>query len=383
MPDPRTITRRAAVGALCATALGAQAQAEKRMFAVPDVAGDPTALDWNRLPQLAGQPVTVAAGKPVESAYNNHAYLEYFDGRFWAMWSCHPTSGNFHGMHVRYATSRDGLSWSEFLLLSDIPRKQRYVARGFWIREGELLALASLDSGQPKAQPHWGAPDLALIAFVWDGARWRRRGIVLADTINNFPPKRLPNGLWAMARRDHRFNLSLMMGGVKAYDDWRVQEVPNPEGRSFDEPDLLVRPDGSVAMHIRDNDRSKRIYRAVSRDGGGTWSAPRRTNFPDATAKNFNLRLASGLCLLISNPNPRGRVPLTLATSNDGHVYTHLAVIDNEPGGPRIPGHDKGPGYTYPHAIEHDGSVYVIYSRHRDDIVLRRFSSAGLERLPA
>lgn len=96
-----------------------------------------------------------------------------------------------------------------------------------------------------------------------------------------------------------------------------------------------------------------------------------------------NLRRASGLRVLISDPDPRGRVPLTLATSHDGHVSTHPAIIDDAPGGPRMPGHDKGSGSTYPHAIERDGCVSVIDSRHRADLVLRRFSIAGLERLAA
>ncbi|MBL8222448.1 MAG: exo-alpha-sialidase, partial [Bryobacterales bacterium] len=270
---------------LAATA--AAQQQEDRMFAVPGLPEDPAAIDWNRLPVLQGETIRVFAGTAGESAYNNHAYLEHFDGRFWAMWSCHPTDGNFHGMHLRYATSRDGRNWSEAKLLSPIPKGERYVARGLWVRNGELLALASLDSGRPRAQPTWAAPDLRLVAFDWRGGRWRDLGLVHGNTLNNFPPKRLPNGQWAMARRDYQFNLSLMFGGVKAFDQWEIREVPNREDRRFNEPDFIVRADGSVAMHIRDGGNSRRLYRAVSTDGGNTWSNPVRTNFPDANAKNF------------------------------------------------------------------------------------------------
>ena len=355
------------------------------MFAVRGLADNPDAIDWNRVPRLPGETATVFAGSAGESTYNNHAYLEHFDGRFWAMWSTHATDGNFHGMHVRYATSADGMKWSPGRLLSPIPKGKRYVARGFWVRDGELLALASFDSGQPKAQPHWAAPDLMLEAFQWKGGRWVELGTVHPDTINNFPPKKLPGGVWAMARRDYQFNLSLMMGGIKGFNQWEISPVPNPEGRPFNEPDLLIRPDGKIAMHIRDNGASRRIYRSVSADGGRTWSTPLRTNFPDANAKNFNLRLRNGLCVLVSNANTQGphrRVPLTLATSRDGIVYDRIAVVEGAPGGPRMPGFDKGPGYTYPHAIEHGDHVYVIYSYHRDDIVVRRFSAAQLEKMP-
>ena len=46
---------------------------------------------------------------------------------------------------VSYATSEDGLNWSEPKDLSGPPRKDGYgwIARGFWQRDAELLALAS------------------------------------------------------------------------------------------------------------------------------------------------------------------------------------------------------------------------------------------------
>jgi len=385
MPIASRMTRRTLSVTLLGAVTGAAQQPPKedRMFAVKGLPEDPAAIDWSAVPQLPGESITVFAGVAGESTYNNHAYLEHLDGRFWAMWSCHATDGNFHGMHVRYATSTDGLKWSAAKLLSPIPKGKRYVARGLWVREGELIALASLDSGQPKAQKHWAAPDLQLDAFVWKNGQWRALGTVYDDTINNFAPKHLPGGLWAMARRDYQFNLSLMFGGVKAYNQWEIREVPNPEGRSFNEPDILVRADGKLAMHIRDGGNSRRLYRAVSSDGGRTWSTPLRTNFPDANAKNFNLKLSTGRYVLVSNPNTKGRIPLSLATSRDGIVYDRLGIVEGAPGKPRIPGGDKGPGYTYPHAIEHGGFLYVVFSRHRDDIVIRRYSVQRIEEMRA
>jgi hypothetical protein len=371
-------TRRELSTFLLGAASVSAAPQEDRMFAVPGLPEDPAAIDWSRVPVLKGETIRVFAGTAGESAYNNHAYLEHFDGRFWAIWSCHATQGNYHGMHVRYATSSDGRQWSEAKLLSQIPKGERYVARGLWVRNGELLALASLDSGQPGAQKHWGAADLRLMGFAWRGGQWQDLGVIYDDTLNNFPPKRLPNGLWAMARRDYQFNLSLMFGGVKAYNHWEIREVPNREGRSFNEPDFIVRADGTVAMHIRDGGNSRRLYRSVSADGGNTWTNPVRTNFPDANSKNFNLKLSNGVYVLISNANAKGRVPLTLAASRDGIVFTRIGVVEGSAGKPRIPGHDKGPGYTYPHAIEHGGSLYLVFAWHRDDIVIRRYDIAML-----
>ncbi|MBL8229212.1 MAG: exo-alpha-sialidase [Bryobacterales bacterium] len=347
---------------------------ESRMLAVAGLPEDPSQIDFTALPRVPSEEITVFAGVKDESAYNNHAYLEFFGGQFFAMWSMHPTNGNYHGMHVLYATSADGKTWSKPGRITPVPEGKRYVARGFWARDGRLLALASLDSGAPKKQPHWAAADLELMAFAWNPRlkAWAAAGRVYDDTINNFPPVRLPGGDWMMARRDYQSRFSLMLGGVKAINHWRIGNVPNPEMRSFTEPDVIVRPDGMIAMHIRDGGGSRRLYRAVSKDGGQTWSAPVQTNFPDATSKNFNLRLSNGIYVLISNSNPKGRVPLTIATSRDAKLYERLLIVEDAPGAPRIAGHDKGRGYTYPHAIERNGFLYVSYAKHRDDIVIRR-----------
>jgi hypothetical protein len=51
----------------------------------------------------------------------------------------------------------------------------RYIARGFWVRAGQLLALASLD----EAAGVFG-PSLALHAFRWrgEGKKWEHIGVV-------------------------------------------------------------------------------------------------------------------------------------------------------------------------------------------------------------
>lgn len=362
-----------------AAALWMPAADPSHMLSLPCLGNDPDKVDWlgPRIPRLPGAEAVVFRGEEKVAAYNNHAYIARFQGRFWAMWSSHPTDGNFHGMHVRYAASADGMKWSADGRITPVPRGKRYVARGFWVREGRLLALASLDSNMPplsKKTGYWPAEDIELLAFEWDEARkqWKPAGVVYDDTINNYPPWRLPDGDWILARRNHRDEVSFLIGGVKSIGDWTPREIPNPEKREFNEPDFLIRPDGVVAAHLRDNSGSKRIYRSVSKDGGRTWSVPVRTDFPDATSKNFNLRLSTGEFALINNPNPKRRVPLSLAVSKDGEVYDRMGIVSDDDAPPRIPGHDKGAGHTYPHALEHEGHLYVISAKRRDDIVVKK-----------
>lgn len=44
-----------------------------------------------------------------------------------------------------------------------------------------------------------------------------------SDTINNFPPKRLPTGEWLVSRRTHDYKMKgvyFLVGGVKALNAW-------------------------------------------------------------------------------------------------------------------------------------------------------------------
>ena len=108
------------------------------------------------------------------------------------------------------------------------------------------------------------------------------------------------------------------------------------------------------------------LYRAVSRYGGRTFTPPLKTDFPDCGSKHFCLRLSSGHYVLINNPE--SRKVLQVAGSADGIVFSQAAKLRHEPVALRNPGHDKGSPYSYPHALEHEGQLYIAYSVNRDDI---------------
>ena len=124
------------------------------------------------------------------------------------------------GTRVSFATSEDGVNWSEPGDLSGPPRIDGYgwIARGYWVREGQLLALAR---PLPRAwlSRAWAQPR-GPSAGNRNAGEWVAHGRVLDDAINNFPPKRLPNGLWMMSRRDHLRQVTMVVGGVKGFDQW-------------------------------------------------------------------------------------------------------------------------------------------------------------------
>jgi hypothetical protein len=389
-----TMVTQAAV-AVALIAISAQAEDQKPnpethrespiMLAGDWLPGDPHQIDYEKLPRVTAKHAIISdvrghAGNRV----HQHAYLAHHDGRFWAMWSDGPggpRAGATSEQHRNivpahdmpdtrnsFATSKDGLHWSKPADLTGPPRKKGYgwIARGLWKRDGELLALSS----------HFDAPGyeglgLSLEAFRWNGTKWVAHGTVLDDAMNNFPPKRLPSGEWMMTRRDHQRQVSVMIGGTKAFNDWRINPLAAYDGKGRpEEPYWYILPDGKTIVGlIRDNGRSKFLLRTFSRDNGRTWSKIHRTNFPDATSKFFVHRTSRGYYVMVSNSNPRRRDPLTLAISQDGLVFTKLFRLI---GGRHV---------DYPHIIEHDGHLLVAFSGAKQTMEVMKVSLDELERL--
>jgi hypothetical protein len=304
---------------------------------------------------------------------NQHNYLVHHDGQFWAMWSDGPGIEDRAGQRVKFATSPDGLKWSTSQYLTPIPpnsgpdsphygtrtdKGMRWISRGFWKRDGELLALASLD----EAAGFFG-PSLELHAFRFqsDGS-WQDAGVVFDDTINNFPPMKLRTGDWMMSRRMHDYKTSgvhFLVGGVKSLSDWQSFPVLGSAAElKAEEPDWWILPDNTLAAVFRDNRRTGFLYRALSTDDGRTWSTPVKTNFPDATSKISGLRLRDGRYVLVSNPNPKKRDPLTLSISEDGLVFTKMLYLV---GGRHI---------DYPHVIEHGDSLFIAFAGGKQSVEL-------------
>ena len=337
------------------------------MLDLAETGRDPDAIEYSKLQHLPAQPAVIS---DVRTAGGNrvhqHAYLAHFGGRFWAMWSDGP--GLARGRpeahwnrvpghdrpdtRVSFATSEDGLRWRAVQDLSGPPKTEGfgYIARGFWEREGELLALASHFNA-----PGYDGEGLSLEGWRWNeaGSKWVEAGTVKDDSMNNFPPKKLPSGEWMMSRRNHERKVTVLLGGVAAFNEWEIHPFAAYDGESKkpEEPYWYILPDGRTIVGLfRDNALSKRLLRAFSTDNGRSWSELVTTNFPDSRSKFFVLHTSRGYYAMVSNANPEGRDPLTLSISRDGLVFTHMFYLV---GGRHI---------DYPHMIEHDGSLLIIFS---------------------
>ncbi len=161
---------------------------------------------------------------------------------------------------------------------------------------------------------------------------------------------------------------------------WKHTPIASePPFDKMDEPTYYQARGGEVHMIVRDNSKSGFLLRTISHDHGRTWSRPVRTNYPDATSKNFPGRLSNGWYFLINNPNPKGRDPLAISFSRDGWTFERPMAIRKNGPPRRFAGRAKASGsLQYPHAIEHKGSLWVIYSTNKEDIEISELPLAKL-----
>jgi hypothetical protein len=316
----------------------------------------------------------------VDLRLNLHNYLAHHDGKFWCIWSDGPKVEDEPTQEIKYATSNDGVTWSAAKSVTGTPAAPyAFIARGLWVRDGELLALGA----HYKGKGAFGADkELQLQAFAWDAksGQWKFRGKLYDDAINNFAPQPLPSGDWIVTRRDSRFNVTMMIGGRKALDDWQIfPVVQTGELKGFrpDEPIFWTQPDNTMQGLFRDNGGSSRLFHSTSTDQGRTWTVPALTNFPNATSKLFSLETSRGFRVLVLNANPKlGRRELHLAVSEDGKTFTRLALLDVPTPRPvseavsRINQKFRAgiASLQYPHVIEHDGRLLIALSRLKTQI---------------
>lgn len=334
---------------------------------VPD---DTHQIDFDKLPRLPGLHMVVNDVRH-QMGVNQHNYLDYYDGKYWIMWSDGPGIEDRVGQRVKFATSTDGVLWSEPRYLTPNPpgaeraglygtrsdRGFRYIARGFWQRDGEFLALASLD----EAAGFFG-PSLELRAFRYDKKwdQWEDIGVVQTNSINNFSPKKIPTGEWMISRRKHDYTKSgveFLVGGIESISSWKSYPVLGSANElTAEEPYWWVLPDNNLVALFRDNKGSGYLFRSFSTDNGRTWSTPVRTNFPDARSKFSGTRLKDGRYVLVSNANPKKRDPLVLSISDDGIIFNKMYYLV---GGRHV---------DYPHVMEHDGHIFVAFASGKQTV---------------
>ncbi|MEO7652488.1 MAG: exo-alpha-sialidase, partial [Bryobacteraceae bacterium] len=348
---------------------------------------DPSSLENAAgIPEARGETSVIFRGEEGKSGFNLHSYIAHHDGRFWVIWSSSRVGEEDPDQLIRYSTSADGKTWSKARILVDDPdgpdKPARWIARGLFLYQGRLNALGAYIESATYRERGKGEvwKNLRLMRFEWTGSEWVGRGMFAGDCMNNFPPTRL-GGFYGMPCRDSRMDVFMSLSDAPGTAAWsRTPLAADPPFHKMDEPTLYETPDGFTHMIVRDNNRSGFLIRAVSEDHGKSWSRPVLTNYPDATSKNFTGRLTDGRYFLINNPNQKGRDPLAVSFSDDGWAFSKTRAVRKNAPARRFAGRAKPSGsFQYPHGMEHEGALWVVYSTNKEDIEISRLPLEDLK----
>lgn len=311
-------------------------------------------------------PLGVVSPKSAINHMQNHAYITRHDERFWAMWSAGPPVEDEPGQRVLFARSADGLQWDEPReLASPGPHPYGLIARGYLSHHGKLYALVARFSNKgafgvapPNSTVQPKLLEMRRYEFEATEDAWRDAGVFYPGVITNFPP-RLHEGQYWMATRDVGRKVAILTadGALQSF-----REVGQPAHQytlayAPDEPQIKFQS-GAPELLIRNNGVDRKIF--VSRYlGGDQWSEPRASDFPSSSSKFFYLDLQQKGAIIAGNFEPAiDRKLMHFAYADDGVVFDRRVAL-------HIPWQVYGPNIhspMYPHAVEHAGRIYLVYS---------------------
>ena len=145
------------------------------------------------------------------------------------------------------------------------------------------------------------------------------------------------------------------------HDGWRchfelgqdsISSLPDPEGLSAIQPTLLHEQTRLIALT---RTRAGCVGYSESTDTGRSWSPLARTDLPNPNSGIDAVTLTSDRHLLVYNPVPRGRFPLSIAVSSDARRWERIVDLETERG-----------EFSYPAVVQgKGGEIHVTYTHHR------------------
>ncbi|WOX04521.1 sialidase family protein [Microbulbifer pacificus] len=338
---------------------------------------------------VAVEHTTVFRGEQGKSQYNHGAVLYGFGDKLYLQWQSSARDEDAADTSVLYASSRDGLHWSEPRILEKA-RDNAVVTSGGWWSAGNTL-YAFINVWPNDLQPRGGHVEVLASS---DGIHWKNMGRptfadgrplngVIEQDFHRYHGGRI---VTALHRQPGLRATPIYTDDPSALSGWKPGEfanlsVENDVSREL-EPSSFQRADGALVMVFRDQQSSFHVLASVSKDNGATWSQAEWTNLPDSRAKQSAGNLPDGSAYLVNNPSSsKSREPLAISLSRDGKTFDRAFLLragGNQLADPRYEGLYKRKGFSYPKSFVWKDNLYVAYGENKEDIVVTRIPLTSL-----
>lgn len=281
-----------------------------------------------------------------------------------------------------------GRTWSDVEVIASDREKRgiMYVPVAFLSHRGFLHAFVTNMKGGPDL-----VHDCETFVLEENTGVWASRGFIAGPFLPNCAPQPLADG-------------SLILAGRMADQPGRQPTIPAvaiSRGQDLTKPWSLVRllPSGTLAngqripfpettVIVEDTEITAVVRREkanslvfFSHDYGRTWSEPCEHNFPMSSSKIYAGTLSTGQRYILCNlPSAVRRDLLVIAVSRPGQkVFSKMWKIRDG----YCQALKAGPEWSYPCAIESDGSLRVVYTSEKHHCVLTTIPVSSLSADPA
>ncbi len=218
--------------------------------------------------------------------------------------------------------------------------------------------------------------------------KWESTGAFIPTFIPFGQPRRTRQGHWIMSGEMHWWEAAVAICEGDDWTKWTMVEIPRPADLKFmfPEPTLIERGDQLIAL-CRPQDHGIALA-STSSDGGRTWSVISKAKLQITSAKSFAGTLSTGQQYLISNhiaDTTRSLMTIAL-TEPGGDTFKKMLKLRHQQfprrrvfGGYNLPEMNlksvdeikSNVGFTtewsYPTALEHEGKLYISYTRGKED----------------
>jgi predicted neuraminidase len=254
----------------------------------------------------------------------------------------------------------DGKTWSPIVKVADGVQKDgtklpTWNPALFQVKGGPLLLFYKVG---PSPAKWWGM----MMSSDDEGNTWST-------------PKRLPDGILGPIKdkpiqfadgtiicpsstEDHGGQLHMEFTKDNGATWTKTEPLNDGKTLNLIQPTLLDHGPGKLQLLCRSKEGS--IFEAWSSDNGATWSAPVATSLPNPNSGIDAVQLRDGRSLLIYNPSPTNRYPISLAISDDGKTWKPAGMVEDSPDQEQL---------SYPAIIQtSDGLVHITYTWKRKKI---------------
>lgn len=341
-----------------------------------------------KLAEINSDHFTVFVGSE-DAGYNHGAVLTAFHGTLYCQWQSSRKDEDGPDTQVVFSTSDDSKNWSTRHLLAPA-RENAIVTSGGWWTDGETL-VAYINVWPENLGPKEGHVEFATSQ---DGVNWTDfapltdisdrpvKGVIEQD-IRPTPSGRL---LTTVHQQPGLIATPWYTDDSRGTTDWQPASFTNLpfEGNISRElePSWFVNSDGHIVMTFRDQGGSYKVLASMSDDDGETWAAVNETQLPDSRAKQSAGNLTDGSAFIVNNPTgKKARLPLVLSVSKDGKHFNNAFMLRDASTLPpmKFEGKYKRIGYSYPKSMVWNNALWVSYAVNKEDIVVTRVSEDAIK----